>query len=116
MTDIAIGIVMQRPVGMLQRRHFRVGQGKGRAVEGSEGKTGTKEQKCYELFHDEYLKIYVVSVWDEKQGLPSGRGGNSRYRAAVRQDAAWLRCPLLWSHGRHRKESPKPDMTASLQL
>ena len=92
--------------------HGRVG----RAVEGSEGKAGTKEQKGYKLFHDEYLKIYVVLVWDEKQGLPSGRGGNSRYRAAVRQDAAGLRCPLLWSHGRHRKESPKPDMTASLQL
>ena len=94
MADITVGVVMQRPIGMLQRRHFRVGQGKGRAGEGSERKAGTKEQKRYELFHDEYLKIYVVSVWDKKQGLPSGKHGSSHYHAAGRQDAAGLRCPL----------------------
>ena len=114
--EAAIHVIVLRSDRMLHGCDVLFCGRMGRAVEGSEGKTGTKEQKCYELFHDEYLKIYVVSVWDEKQGLPSGRGGNSRYRAAVRQDAAWLRCPLLWSHGRHRKESPKPDMTASLQL
>ena len=63
MTDIAIGIVMQRPVGMLQGLHFCIGQSESCAVEDSKGKAGTKEQKCYELFHDEHLKIYVVSVW-----------------------------------------------------
>ena len=62
------------------------------------------------------LKYMLYQCGNEKYGVANGRGDNSRYRAADRQDAAWLRCPLLWSHGRHRKESLKQDMTASSQL